>query len=419
MAKGKREDLRKDKAILKKILSISEEMHNITDIDILLEKILREIRKFTNAEGGTLFLVEDGKLKISYTQNEVLFGSDPSQKYQYLYHAVPIDRSSIAGSAAMAGKMIAYDDVYKLPKDCGCGFNPDFDLKNNYRTKSVLAVPLKTIRNKVIGVMQVINAKNQRKKVVPFSEKDKIFVSYFGNDAAIAIEKAITTREMILRMLKMVEYRDPKETGSHVKRMGAYAVEIYGKWAEARGLPQELIRRFKDKFSIAAMLHDAGKIGISDKILKKPGKLDDEEYQAMKMHTVFGYRLFANTNSELDAMAAEVALNHHERWDGTGYPGKMTGLYTCEELNPECRGKEGTQIPVTGRIVAIADVFDALISRRIYKPAWEEARVLDYMRENSGRHFDPEVIDAFFSIYDVIRAIRERYMEEEEAAPAL
>lgn len=416
MVKKKHVGAKTDKEILQQILKISEEIHNINDIDILLDKILFEVRRFTNAEAGTIFLVNDGKLRINYSQNDVLFEKDPSSRYKYLYHDIPIDNSSISGSVALSGRIMSIKDVYDLPKECNCGFNRDFDVKNDYRTKSVLAVPLKTIRNKVIGVMQIINAKDQRGKIVPFSDKDEIFVTYFGNDAAIAIEKAKSTREMVLRMLRMVEFRDPGETGGHVKRMGAYAVEIYQKWAENRGFPTELIRRFKDKYRIAAMLHDAGKIGISDKILKKPGKLDDDEFNVMKMHTVLGYRLFTSADSEIDAIAAEVALTHHEKWDGTGYPGLKTDVDKGEIITLGS-GKTGVEIPITGRIVAVADVYDALMSPRCYKAAWEESRVLEHIKASVGKHFDPEVVESFFSIYDVIRAIRLKYTEEGEPEP--
>lgn len=405
-----------DRAILQYILKITEDIHNITDIDILLDKLLFEARKFTNAEGGTIFLVEDEALKIKYTQNDKLFQNDPAKKYKYLGHEVAIGDESIAGCTAKNGRVIEFKDVYKRGKKAVCGFNKSFDIATGYRTKSVLSFPLKTIRNRVIGVLQLVNAKDETGKVVPFSEKDGLFVSYLSNDAAVAIEKATATREMILRMLRMVEFRDPKETGGHVNRMGAYSVEIYGKWAEMRGFPPELIRRFKDKYRIAAMLHDAGKVGISDKILKKPGKLEDDELRIMKMHTILGYRLFANTNSEIDAMAAEVALHHHERWDGKGYPGKTIDIAKAELID-HGPGKENIEIPITGRVVAVADVYDALISKRIYKDAWSEDKVLEYIKSNAGSHFDPEVVDAFFGIYDVITAIRDKYTEEQDKPP--
>lgn len=251
---------------IQKLLNVSENIHNIADIDILLDKILFELRKFTNAEGGTIFLMEDDKLKIKYIQNDFLFKNDRSAKYKYLDKVIPINKESIAGSCALNGKIIMIKDVYNIKEDCNCGFNKSFDEMTGYRTKSVLAIPLKSLKNKIIGVIQLINARNKKNKIIPFTEKDELYATYFANDASVAIEKAQITRSMILKMLKMVEYRDPKETGGHVNRIGAYTIEIYNEWARKREIPEELIKRFNDKLKIAAMLHDVGKIGVSDKI---------------------------------------------------------------------------------------------------------------------------------------------------------
>jgi response regulator RpfG family c-di-GMP phosphodiesterase len=167
---------------------------------------------------------------------------------------------------------------------------------------------------------------------------------------------------------------------------------------------------------MAAMLHDAGKIAISDLILKKPGRLDESEFDTMKQHTVLGARLFSDRQSDFDEAAAEVALNHHERWDGNGYPGYVDVLTGRAEKgkaqsdgNP--MGKKGEQIPLYGRIVALADVYDALSSARVYKDAWDESKVLDTIESESGRHFDPELVEIFFSSLDFLRAIQRRYRD--------
>jgi len=243
--------------------------------------------------------------------------------------------------------------------------------------------------------MQIINAKDKDEQVIPFDENDKLFVSFFANNASIAIERAKMTREIILRMIRMAELRDPKETGHHVNRVGTYAIEIYQHYAEKKGFDKNEIKKYKDILRIAAMLHDVGKVAISDTILKKPGKLTDEEYNVMKTHTLSGEQLFDDKVSELDVISSEIAISHHEKWDGTGYP----------------KGLKGEETSLGGRIVAIADVFDALISTRVYKDAWTEEDVLLYMKEQAGKQFDPELIDSFFSILDVINAIRNKYRE--------
>jgi len=395
--------------MMKNVLKVTEEINNIKDIDELLDMVLFRVRKVTNAEGGTIFLGEEDKLKISYIQNEKLFKKNPANKYKYVDHFIDINNTSIAGYVALTAQHLNINDAYKIGSKSPFGFDKSFDMSSDYKTRSVLTMPLKTTMNKVIGVLQVINARDEKGKPRVFNNEDVMYVTYLANSASIAIDKAKLTRAMVMRMIKMVEFRDPKETGEHVNRMSSYTIEIYNKWAEQRDFPQELVRRFKDKLKIASMLHDVGKIAISDKILKKPGKLDEEEYNIMKMHTIYGARFFEQSDNELDFMSAEVALNHHEKWDGTGYPGQIDNI--SDGPITLKMGKKETEIPVTARIVGLADVYDALISKRVYKDAWEEGRVLDYIKENKGKHFDPEIVDIFFSVYDVIRAIKEKYKE--------
>jgi response regulator RpfG family c-di-GMP phosphodiesterase len=215
------------------------------------------------------------------------------------------------------------------------------------------------------------------------------------------------TREMVLRMIKMAEMRDPNETGNHVNRVGAYSIEIYHAWARERGISEDEIKKYKDPLRIAAMLHDIGKIGVSDLILKKGDGLSDQEFAAMKMHTVFGSRLFKDTTSDWEDLASQVALNHHEKWDGSGYPGHIENIH---DPNPRPGpGKRGEEIPLAARIVTLADVYDALASQRSYKNPWKEKDILAYLKEKKGRHFDPSLVDTFLSIYDVILAVRDKY----------
>ena len=237
---------------------------------------------------------------------------------------------------------------------------------------------------------------------------------HFANMAAVAIERAQMTRAMILRTIRMAELRDPKETGAHVNRVAAYAVAIYEVWAGKRGVPQDVIDKNRDILRMAAMLHDVGKVAIADAILKKPGRLDDAEREVMKQHTIMGARLFSDRYSEFDEAAAIVALNHHEKWDGTGYPGFVNVndgkvLPGYENSDGTARPKKGEEIPVFGRLVALADVYDALGSRRAYKERWDEAQVLEELRVCSGTYFDPEIVETFFSCIETIRSISERY----------
>jgi Response regulator containing a CheY-like receiver domain and an HD-GYP domain len=380
----------------KELLAITEKLNQIKDIDSLLDHILFESRKFTKADAGSIFLVKDGQLEFSYVQNDTLAKLDPSNnKNIYSYFTVSINKSSICGYVALTGEALMIDDVYHLPDGVPYSFNRDFDRVSKYRTCSVLTIPLITSMGQIIGVIQIINAKDEAGSIVPFKENDKTYVSFFANSATVAIERARITREIILRMTKMAELRDPKETGTHVNRVGAYAIEIYHRWALNKGIPDDEIKREKDILRIAAMLHDVGKVAISDLILKKPSSLTPEEFENMKRHTEWGANLFADSVSDMDKLSAMIAKTHHEKWDGTGYPTNL----------------KGTEIPIAGRIVALADVYDALVSKRIYKEPWSEQEVLEYLKEQGGKHFDPEVVSAFIEIYDVIQAIRIRYSD--------
>jgi response regulator RpfG family c-di-GMP phosphodiesterase len=272
-----------------------------------------------------------------------------------------------------------------------------------------------TTEDKITGVLQIINARNSEGSVTHFSKEDEILVSLFANQAAMAIERTKMTREIILRMIKMAELRDPLETGLHVTRVGTYSIEIYQRWASKRDIPEKEIKRVKDVLKIAAMLHDVGKVAIADAILKKNARLNDREYDCIKLHTVFGARLFRDSTSDWDDMAAEIALNHHEKWDGTGYPGHIPNNHGSDfdltniRLSP---GKKGEEIPLSARIVALADVYDALMSTRTYKTCWAEDKTLNYIESEKGKQFDPEIVEAFMDIYDVIQAIREKYSSE-------
>jgi len=199
----------------------------------------------------------------------------------------------------------------------------------------------------------------------------------------------IRTREYetLLRLAKAGEYRD-EETGNHVLRMARYSRLI----AVGLGLPGqdcETIER-------SAPMHDIGKIGVPDHILLKPGKLDVREFEIMKSHTLIGYEILKGSPSRFLQCGADIALGHHERFDGSGYPHSLAG----------------EAIPLTARIVAVADVFDALTSGRPYKSAWTLDRALAYMREYSGRHFDPDCVDAFLRSSDDVIEIHRDFGDE-------
>ena len=394
---------------LLQILNLIEELAHIADLDALLDRVLLEGRRLTRADAGSIYLIENGVLHFSYIHNDTLFKSCRSHKHLYSRNILEINRNSLAGYVALTGEPLIIDDAYHIPASMPFSFNYFFDDQTGYRTGAILAVPLKTSKSKVVGVVQLLNPLDDQNRPTQFTARDRMVLTYFANNAAAAIERARLTREILLRMIKMCELHDPTETGPHVCRVAAYSGEIYHRWALARGIGEGEIKKTGDSIRIAAMLHDLGKIAISDLIIKKPGKLNPEEFRIMQYHTIYGARLFVNPASELDFMSADIALNHHENWDGTGYPGKIPDLAVDEpEMGP---GKRGEEIPLAARIVALADVYDALVSKRSYKEPFSENQALEYIRDRSGRQFDPEVVRAFLDIHEVIVAIKEKYLE--------
>ncbi len=195
-------------------------------------------------------------------------------------------------------------------------------------------------------------------------------------------------RETVIRLSKAAEYRDP-ETGAHILRMAHYSQLI------ARGLglsvaDQELLLQ-------AAPLHDIGKVGIADSILLKPGRLTAEEFETMKLHAAYGYEILQGSASTVLQAGAAIALGHHEKFDGSGYP----------------NGLKGEAIPIFSRIVAVADVFDALTSARPYKAAWTPEAAATYIQQQSGVHFDPDCVLTFFRQWDEVMHIRGRFVDDE------
>jgi len=194
-------------------------------------------------------------------------------------------------------------------------------------------------------------------------------------------------RETVFRLSKAAEYRDP-ETGAHILRMAHYSMLI----ARELGLSEEDQQLLLE----AAPMHDIGKVGIADKILLKPGRLTPEEFEVMKQHAMFGYELLRGSTSHLLQAAAEIAKGHHEKFDGSGYP----------------YGIAGDAIPIFSRIVAVADVFDALTSERPYKKAWEVEDAVAFLNSGSGTHFDPACVKAFLGVWDEVERVRNKYQED-------
>jgi len=194
-------------------------------------------------------------------------------------------------------------------------------------------------------------------------------------------------QETVTRLARAAEFRDP-ETGAHILRMAHYSALI------ARQLEQP--DDFVATLLHAAPMHDVGKLGIPDHILMKPGRLTSEEFEQMKRHPAIGYDILKDSTSPVIQIAATIALTHHEKFDGTGYPNALSG----------------EAIPLVGRIVAVADVFDALTSARPYKPAWSMSDAEQFLRDGRGKHFDPLCVDGLLSDWNGVQEIRQRFQDD-------
>ena len=193
-------------------MKLGIELSDIKDVDVLLERILHEARKLVNADAGSIYIKEGDKLKFSYTQNETQQKRlPPGKKLIYSIFSIPINNQTISGYVANSGEYLNIHDAYKLRAGLPYSFNRRYDDLSGYRTQSMLTFPLKTNRGETIGVLQLINGKDVRGKVVPFWKKHVPLIKHFANMAAVTIERAQMTRAMILRTNKMAELRDPKE----------------------------------------------------------------------------------------------------------------------------------------------------------------------------------------------------------------
>ncbi len=384
-----------EKQKLDELINIGIALNNERRLDKLLTKIVTEARRFTRADAGTLYLVEGDNLRFEVSQNDTLqkiYDQTPEDD-RLPNFLMPISMNNIAGYVATTGDTVNLKDVYRLPPNVPYKFNKRFDRESGYRAKSMLVVPMTNANGETIGVIQLINSLDLKGKVVSFKKEYEKLTLSLASQAAVAVEMAkmreelkSTSLEMMQRLSVAAEFRD-EDTAWHVKRMSLYSRVI----AEGLGFSNEEA----EEILFTSPMHDIGKIGVPDAILLKPGKLTDEERETMKKHTVFGSKILAGSKHKIIKKSQVVALTHHEKWDGTGYP----------------EGKKGEEIPIEGRIVAVADVFDALTQKRCYKPAFPLQKVEKILFNDTGTHFDPGVTKAFFENYDRILDVFEEYKE--------
>lgn len=367
--------------------------HNL-DQEQKLETILEcfsKISKGTDSKANLRVLGEMVKQNIQADRCSVWFIDDERKEY-YTLHAdgvneirVPIGKG-IVGQAILNRQAILENNPQSNPH-----FDSTNDKKTNYTTRSILAMPILNSENKVVGAFQALNKLTNINNSFDKDDLDylRIAADYSGKiyEGMKRQEEILNTqKDLIYSIAEMVEKKS-EETGNHVKRVGKISEVI----AKQMGLSDEEVTLI----SHASPTHDIGKIGIPDAILNKPAKLDDKEFKIMQKHSQIGYEMLNRFKGEIVEAAAIIAHEHHEKYGGGGYP----------------MGKKGEEIHIYARIVSLADVFDALVSDRCYKPAWPLEKVYSYLEENKGIQFDPKVVDAFFAAKDKILEINKVYCD--------
>ena len=351
------------------LVKISRSITALTDIDELLRVIAEETKNAIQADRCTVFLWDKDTDEL---WSKVALGLNSSQEIRF-----PADKG-LAGYVVKSGETLNIVDAYQDPR-----FNPEVDTKTGYRTKTILCMPIMNNNKEIIGAFQVLN-----KIDGVFTKNDEDLLIAIGGSASIALENAqlfdqqlqlyreqkLLFESFIDTLATSIDARD-KITAGHSTRVRMYSSLL----AEAVGMDS------KDRSLVekAAILHDIGKIGIRDSVLQKEGKLTDEEYKHIQEHVRITHNILNKIYMSPDfRIITEMACSHHEKWDGTGY----------------YRHLKGEEITLGGRILAVADVFDAITSKRHYRDKMPIANVLDILMKGAGSHFDKNLVDTFMSI---------------------
>ncbi len=384
----------------------------------LSDRVLRKCREVTGAEAGTVFMLRgQGRsrhLEAVSAQNDVI-------RAKSALFTMPVDQTSIVGYVAATGETLLLDDAYVIPEDRPYRFNPAFDQRTGFRTRSIMAFALKGARDRPIGVVQLINRRPVPGEAGPptFMPDHEQMIAPVNHIVGRALERAATLERLTERnraltrerrrvaelqveterafmvsvnlLARAAEVHD-EDTGNHILRVNEYSYALAG-WAGCS-------RAFCTEIRFSAALHDVGKMSVDQAVLHKKGRLDERELAEMKRHPVYGHDILVA--SDRLKMAAEIALCHHEQWAGTGYP----------------RGLKGEDIPLAARIVAIADCYDALRSARPYKPSFSHEKTVDILLNGDDRldpkvHFDPRLLALFAARHAEFDAIWERLKDQE------
>ncbi len=388
----------------------------------LLRRVLLKSRRLTDAEAGSVFIArgrgEKRRLEAADSQNDRI-DLEPAS------FVVPLNKESIAGYTAATAETVFVADLYNIPGTLPFRFDPSFDREHGYTSRSMLSFPLLNHDRDVIGVVQLINRLDPKGNgPVPFEREQADLIVPFNHIVGGAIERAdmldrISAQNVRLRdrnrqlreqrariaalqdetegafqlsinlLSRAAELHD-ENTAKHVTRVNEYSYFL----ARELAMP----RAFCDEIRYSAQLHDVGKMSVNVAILRKEGPLDDEERAEMMRHPEYGFQILSA--SDRLTMAAEIALNHHEQWNGGGYP----------------VGRKGTEIPVSARVVAVADIYDAIRSPRPYKPGFTHEQTAKILLEGDDRftpgdHLDPNLLEIFAARHEGMAAIWDRFQD--------
>jgi HD-GYP domain-containing protein (c-di-GMP phosphodiesterase class II) len=375
-------------------------------VNDLLHRVLVKSRKLTSAEAGMAFIARGQgrkkRLVVASIQNDLVKIPEDALRLN-------ADPSSIAGYVAASGERVRVDDVRKIPADRPYRFDPETDKLTGFRSKSVLAFPLKNYADEVIGVIQLINKRDGNGQgPIAFTSEDAALIQPVNHIVGGAIDRALMIEriseqnrrlkersrlmarqrrqianlkdqteeafQLSIRLLARAAELYDEDTGNHIVRVNEYSYLL----AKRLGQPEA----FCDEIRYSAQLHDVGKMSVDSAVLKKKGDLTPAERREMNLHPKYGHQILSQSNRL--HMAADIALCHHEKWDGSGYP----------------NGLKGDAIPLAARIVQLADVYDALRSPRPYKAGYTHEQAYKIITEGDERidprsHFDPKLVELF------------------------
>jgi putative two-component system response regulator len=367
-----------------------------------IEEVMATVRQYTRpivgADGVSFILRDNGN--CFYADEEAISPLWKGQRF-------PMEQC-ISGWAMLHKEVAIVEDIYADDRVPHAAYKPTF-------VKSLVIVPVR--QDDPVAAIGAYWAERRKptddevNKLLRIAHSAAVAMTNITlfNSLIAAREEAVRAKDaVILAMASLAETRD-NETGNHIRRTQHY-IRALATACRQRGLfAEELDDATIDLLYKSAALHDIGKVGIPDLILLKPGKLDPDEFAIMKTHTDLGSAALANAerllgeSSSFLTKAQEIVLTHHEKWDGTGYP----------------RGLKASEIPLSGRLMAIADVYDALVSKRVYKGALPHDAAVNIIANERGKHFDPDLVDAFVEIAHVFASIHQRFTDDLPAAPMM